>query len=790
MTQMLREAVERTGRSSEYTVDEHRSNRSLMLSGGRGTGKTSLLLTLKEAITSRSGFNIKEPEIRANVENLRGKLIWLHTLDMEPLPHPTNLLVAILARVEKALEKYGNSPRDYGLLATGGDIEKKLLDLQRITTDASLAWDGNVKDRATSLDPDSYASEVLRAEKARIRVDIDFPNLLRDLAQLVNPEPNLAPLFVLPVDDFDLSPVRCLELLRLLRAVSAPNLFTIVLGDIDVAEFAFDLKLSGDLAKVAGISLSARDVIDSDFARKSTDISRSAIRKLLPPGQRLLLHPYTVSEALQIKSYGSNMTLLELLQKREINFSEKTNRHSVRLAELMLGGDSLPGEYSYISASILKSPARQLVDFYLFLNSNRSSLSSMPLIDHLLNWGKEVINGDTRLQAKICRGILEDLEQSVRNKQFSSSLLEVQAASTRTRLQNTRSNEGIPVRYDFSYVTHIEIVAQAKDEGDGTKTVLQDRTAGFLTLIHDLLFLSASKYRGSNIALPNGTTLQLGNTVWEIGTARIRVPWSGFIARSFWELERFLNAWDYLMQRSVPSDSIGKIKSVSHLWIALCFHQIMLREDDIGNYLLHKHLVGDHDVESTLQHTKWLFENITDPMKEDVIVQLAVLFSCETCLPEEIVRIFWKDERISNTWKRHSFKIKQRRIENLDLNQSDIDYVKFALVNPKEVLKEVQLVLPKDPSNSLTVAVNESIESLNKSDHDFESTRKGKKRSLGSSMVKSDLDKFSNNEEGHRFEGILRCLLDQPEVIRYALRHPSNDSFGGLFCPRSIELPR
>ena len=58
------------------------------------------------------------------------------------------------------------------------------------------------------------------------------------------------PLFVLPVDDFDLNPVRCLELLRLLRSIAVPRLFTLILGDIDQAEEVLQLKMTGDFAGI------------------------------------------------------------------------------------------------------------------------------------------------------------------------------------------------------------------------------------------------------------------------------------------------------------------------------------------------------------------------------------------------------------------------------------------------------------------------------------------------------------------------------------------------------------
>jgi hypothetical protein len=84
-------------------LEQERSSRTVLISGGRGTGKTTLLLSLADALTPASASrarDVSEPafplpteaELMSSVLSLRRRLVWLETLDMEPLPESANLL--------------------------------------------------------------------------------------------------------------------------------------------------------------------------------------------------------------------------------------------------------------------------------------------------------------------------------------------------------------------------------------------------------------------------------------------------------------------------------------------------------------------------------------------------------------------------------------------------------------------------------------------------------------------------------------------------------------------------
>ncbi len=85
--------------------DKNRSGRIAFLSGGRGTGKTTLFLSLQQWTTSLPEEHDQEGNPLDLLHQLQrqGRMIWLEPLDMDILPEDVNLLAAILARIDDAL---------------------------------------------------------------------------------------------------------------------------------------------------------------------------------------------------------------------------------------------------------------------------------------------------------------------------------------------------------------------------------------------------------------------------------------------------------------------------------------------------------------------------------------------------------------------------------------------------------------------------------------------------------------------------------------------------------------
>lgn len=322
LAQMIVEAI-REMPSPDAQVTPHetmRRTRTAFVTGGRGAGKTTVLTSLiRDSLGSPrdnafEGKDIGDPDAngcQSLVNAMRGHVVWLETLDMEPLPQNANLMASILARLEDATKRHGTvagSVEPRGLLEPSSEYHTALLELQRLQTDVALAWDGNLEQRQGQIDPDAFAVEMMRTERARLSINTKFTETLRGLAKHVFRNGDLQdPLFILPVDDFDLNPPNCLDLLRVLRLISVPRLFTIVLGDLEVASTVLTLKLSNDIGTIANPSLSERmlGVDSSTVGALAGDVAANALRKLLPPGQRLELSPMALDEALNFRPLGT-----------------------------------------------------------------------------------------------------------------------------------------------------------------------------------------------------------------------------------------------------------------------------------------------------------------------------------------------------------------------------------------------------------------------------------------------------------------------------------------------------
>ena len=87
---------------STAAEDSQRTSHTLLLSGERGTGKTSVLFTVERTINNakwrtENFKGIDTDPCWADLSKLiEAGVVWLERLDMDPLPRSTNLLAAIL----------------------------------------------------------------------------------------------------------------------------------------------------------------------------------------------------------------------------------------------------------------------------------------------------------------------------------------------------------------------------------------------------------------------------------------------------------------------------------------------------------------------------------------------------------------------------------------------------------------------------------------------------------------------------------------------------------------------
>ena len=300
-------------KSQQKPFSPHRMSRIFFVSGEPGSGKSSLYFTLHEILkeeSSLSELRKKNPDKFGNLGGLAPAAIrWLDPIDLEVSgDEGENLLAAVLVRISRALE----------IQPGGGSTacQEAINQLEILANDIGIAWDGNLQARASSLDPDSYSQEVMSAQRARLRINERLRVALDQLSDERCYRCTNETLFVLPVDDFYLKPIVSLELLRLLRMISIPRLFFLIMGEEKNMQALFLDKALADWTAIAGPQVfAALKDRQQEVLSRAREMSARYFRKLLPFGQRADLDAMTWKESLRYKppAEGTSLDVSKLL---------------------------------------------------------------------------------------------------------------------------------------------------------------------------------------------------------------------------------------------------------------------------------------------------------------------------------------------------------------------------------------------------------------------------------------------------------------------------------------------
>ena len=338
-------------------LDFNRRSQLAFIDGDRGTGKSSILLTLME-LTSTADASGPLPKPVELLNRKRDSFVWLEVLDMEPLAQGANLFAATLARLDQLLS---SGTEDMPPLAAAlgnhdgyADTASKLHQLQN---DAAIVWE-RVDGGNYGGDLQAKALSVMQAEKAGLELHRRFSGVMDGIGHILQPRTSRDPLlFLLPVDDFDLAPAHCLDLLRLIRMVTTPRLFFVLAGNTRIAESVLRLKSEGELMKLAGFNTSDPNIV----LQHATEIAANNMRKLLPPGQQVRLEQLRLEEALDFRNQDEEASIRGKLGSLHIEMNQAPkSAPSISLAEFLLVG--IPPLGNSTSAEWLAATPRQVLD--------------------------------------------------------------------------------------------------------------------------------------------------------------------------------------------------------------------------------------------------------------------------------------------------------------------------------------------------------------------------------------------------------------------------------------------
>ena len=305
--------------STGYLPSEtDRDNFTVLVSGDRGMGKTSLMLTLRSIFDVRdttNSFNVI-PELGNTVDGSR--IQWLHPLDMERHFESSNLLVSICVRLQRICEKSQIADCQSGLWPNLqprklGELKQELMQLM---VSAAIAWDGDMSARRAHIIPDQLGHETRQLEQARLELGQRLSQITNELARLLSTETSSA-VFILPIDDFDMNPARALDVIRLLRILNHGQhpvpIMPIVLGDKRQLERVLQLALTGEQARIARMQLDDSVIERPMFARQRYQ-TKETLRKLIPLSQRFRLPRLTWTDVRSFRRATHTPTLEQQFQ--------------------------------------------------------------------------------------------------------------------------------------------------------------------------------------------------------------------------------------------------------------------------------------------------------------------------------------------------------------------------------------------------------------------------------------------------------------------------------------------
>lgn len=315
-------------------VDDNRRHRVLMLSGPRGSGKTSLLLTLLagwRAAWTNDWPALTDTEHRKEAEELfenMGEVVRpLKPLDFDPLPPDLPLygwivqafrpLVDWLTNDGQAIGSVGfdhlrnASERRGGSLPWSENPQSLNEQLQKLYQMAIVGWGSGKLREAFQKD---LFDLILDQEEQHLnwqRLQSSWHSFLNDLFKELDRRHAVFPrngLLVLPIDDADLQIERDRELILAIRLLHHPRLVYLLTGYIENLSANLSLEFLGRMLALSNTNSSESKVVDISEVR-SDGLANTLREKVLPTSHVLMMQKLTLHQALEWNSKKENRPL-------------------------------------------------------------------------------------------------------------------------------------------------------------------------------------------------------------------------------------------------------------------------------------------------------------------------------------------------------------------------------------------------------------------------------------------------------------------------------------------------
>ncbi|WP_375745219.1 hypothetical protein NR800_10720 [Corallococcus interemptor] len=288
--------------STQPNQDEHLST-SLLISGERGTGKTTVLLSAAQALQdwrtflygSRKLEDVK-PELDPLAQlfqDIEKRVIWLDPLDLEPLHADANLLATFLVRVSAALGQSetggsvhgGTSSSHSSLLEESA--EEAWGQLDRLVQDATLMWEAiRSTDDRTRAELQIKSSDTFTDFQPHFRMAMEEVSRTLSIPRFGSAGgPQV--LLVLPIDNVDRSIDHLYSIVKLTRMVSSRRIWFVLAAGAEEFQLFMERSFQKELITLGQTGIGASGEAESiAIARRQ---AATTLRRALPPSYRIEL---------------------------------------------------------------------------------------------------------------------------------------------------------------------------------------------------------------------------------------------------------------------------------------------------------------------------------------------------------------------------------------------------------------------------------------------------------------------------------------------------------------------
>jgi hypothetical protein len=477
-----------------------RFNQAVLLDGGRGSGKTTALLTLLDAFCS-----IWDPQRRAAAGDTDHHrrfspliqdpgaegahraapptvLVPLDVVDLHPLPDTANLFLHIAGRfdtVVKSVDLAGRPPPAWHPRSPGS--RRRASEAWRTFVQAVAAgWDSNVVDRRAHLDPEAYAMELEEAATKGMAVHRKFQDFLdllvadfRDAFGRIGTGAPALPMFVVPVDDADMNPQRATELIDLLRSLWHPRVVFLMTGDSGMFLTALRAHYLAVLRRpLARLRASDQELHHLGERAGPARLAEEVYARVIPRTHRCRLRPLPPAD--RLVPGGS---------EREV-----TTRLRRALARLQIGEEGRAvGLDAYFDANpqtleALPDRLRGLIDMAMAIEHKLAT----PRPDRALSaravaglWWDALARSNLSPELESRVRFAVDVDDSTQQIAVAASSLWWEAVA-----QDLRSIDHYPFRITAGRVTRLEVSPPYRSDAD--KVLLPDPVAATLMLAADV----------------------------------------------------------------------------------------------------------------------------------------------------------------------------------------------------------------------------------------------------------------------------------------------------------------